>query len=340
MKKRTYNDSQKKNSSKGIIDNIITIIIVLFSLMVSLITAIISIYAQFTGFETVATTMLVFLCSEYFVNTCLLQSKYIKGKNESKHWDKVNIYSKKLEEIDNYCTEILGNSHGESDLFVATCSKAIDNLYYLLRQAALEKKIEITSDYIVNSIGVFDALNVSDDKQIELTFPLDTITPRLIETAEDRKFFETAYKMIKSKKVNFIRILLIVGDFSLLDDPRLQLLLQFYQTVEGYECRYILKSDFCNACDHNMIQTSNLDFGIYGPKMLFKVEQYDPYCGVYSKSETEVKRYLALFNEVWNFESITHKNSVKKINIELNPRTFFEMIDKISENGPLERIVD
>lgn len=326
MKKQTYNDSQK-DGGKGFTDSVITVVTLLFSLLVSLVTAIVSIVAKFTAFETVATTMLAFLCTEYFVNKCILQSKYVKGKKERKHWNKVNEYSEKLEEIDNYCTEMLGDSHGDKDLFVATCSKAIDNLYYLMRQAALEKKIEMTSDYIVSSLGVFDALNVTDDKQIELTFPLDEITPRLIEAVEDRKFFETAYKMVTSKKVNFIRVLLILKDFALLEDEKMKMLLQFYASVQGYECRYILKEDFCNACEHNMIQTTYLDFGIYGPQMLFRVEQYDPYCGIYSKSETEVKRYSALFNEVWNFESITHKNPENAVTPVLNPGAFFEKID-------------
>lgn len=334
MKKKTYNDTNKEEN-KGILDGAITVITILFSFLASAITAIVSIYAKFTPFETVATTMLAFLCSEYFVNTCMLQSKYIKGKKERKHWDKVNEYSERLEEIDKFCTEMLGDSHGDKDLFVATCSKSIDNLYYLMRQAALEKRIEITSDYIVNSLGVFDALSVTQNKHIELTFPLDEITPRLIETAEDRKFFETAYKMVTAKKVNSIRVLLILKDFSLLTDERLKHLLQFYATVPGYECRYISKTDFCNACEHNMIQTTYLDFGIYGPQMLFRVEQYDPYCGIYSKSETEVKRYAALFNEVWNFESLTHNNPEKSTGHpeNINPGKFFAELDSMAEGS-------
>ena len=330
MKKRTYKDTQK-NGAKAFTDSVITVVTLLFSFIVSLVTAIVSIEVEFTAFETVSTTLLTFLCSEYFVNKCILQSKYIRGKKERKYWDKVNEYSEKLEEINDYCTEILGDSHGDKDLFVVTCSKAIDNLYYLMRQAALEKRIEITSDYIVNSLGVFDALNITNDKQIELTFPLDEITPRLIETAEDRKFFETCYKMVTSKKVNCIRVLLILKDFTLLHDKKLKMLLQFYASVQGYECRYILKEDFCNACEHNMIQTTYLDFGIYGPQMLFRVEEYDPYCGIYSKSETEVKRYSALFNEVWNFESITHKNPENAVMPALNPGEFFGKIDRMSD---------
>ena len=137
--------------------------------------------------------------------------------------------------------------------------------------------------------------------------------------------------MVTSKKVNCILVLLIFKDFTLLHDKKLKMLLQFYASVQGYECRYILKEDFCNACEHNMIQTTYLDFGIYGPQMLFRVEEYDPYCGIYSKSETEVKRYSALFNEVWNFESITHKNPENAVMPALNPGEFFGKIDRMSD---------
>ena len=81
-----------------------------------------------------------------------------------------------------------------------------------------------------------------------------------------------------------------------------------------------------------------MDFGIYGPQMLFRVEQYDPYCGIYSKSETEVKRYSALFNEVWNFESITHENPENAVTPTLNAGAFFGKIDAMCDASAISTI--
>ena len=52
-----------------------------------------------------------------------------------------------------------------------------------------------------------------------------------------------------------------------------------------------------------MISSSQLDFGIYGPRMLFKVDSYDPYTGSYTKNEAEVQRYRKLFDDKRNTKS-------------------------------------
>ena len=58
MKKRTYNDTQK-NGAKAFTDSVITVVTLLFSFIVSLVTAIVSIEVEFTAFETVSTTLLM-----------------------------------------------------------------------------------------------------------------------------------------------------------------------------------------------------------------------------------------------------------------------------------------
>ena len=63
------------------------------------------------------------------------------------------------------------------------------------------------------------------------------------------------------------------------------------------------------VCDTNGISSQFLDFGIYGPKMLFITEQYIPtHKGTYYKDETKVKHYHRLFDEVWNSDAITRPN--------------------------------
>lgn len=322
------------NESKGdksLADNVISFLILVISFLVSICVAFISITAKFDGFETVTTTMLSFLCSEYFIQSLLLKSKYFKAKKDYNFMEKTHEWTEKFYEMNSYIESILKNRHGNNDLFLVTCARSIDNLYYLLKTAAVEKKIEITADYIINTMGVFDALNVTTSKNVELTFPLDEIAEELLQTAEDKKFFETTYKMATENRISKIRVLLILGTEELLKNKKLEALCSFYESNASYECRYILKSDFITACEHNLIPTSGLDFGIYGPQMLFRVEQYDPYRGVYSKDESLVKRYLALFNEVWNFESVTHPVPLEKDAVpdEMSPRDLFNKLDEL-----------
>ena len=323
--------NSESNENKSHVDNLVSFLTLTISFLVSISVAFISIAVEFDAFETVTTTMLSFLCSEYFIQSLLLKSKYFKAKKTFNFMDNMHEWTEKLYEMNSYSESILKNRHGNNDLFLVTCARSIDNLYYLLKTAAVEKKIEMTEDFIINTMGVFDALNVTSSKNIELTFPIDEITEELLQTAEDKKFFETTYKMATDKRVNQIRVLIILGDEGLLKNNKLKALCRFYESNTSYECKYILKSDFIVACEHNLIPTSGLDFGIYGPQMLFRVEQYDPYRGVYSKDESQVKRYLALFNEVWNFESVTHVVPIGNDEVpdHMSPKELFSKLEEL-----------
>lgn len=276
------------------------------SLVIGAVVAIISYNVQFSTYETIVVTMLSFLCAEYISHSFIEKSKYFTAKREYSLLEHLNKWTGKLYEMNDYCKTILDNSHGERDLFVVNCDRSIDKLYYTLRTAAVDKKVEISSDYIVNSVGVFEALNMTNEKVVELTFPIDSVENGLLKTPEDKKFFETAYKMVEVGLVEKIRVLLLLGENIDLSDKRLVALFDFYNNTNGFAGKYIKEEDFKNACESNMISSTQLDFGIYGPKMLFRVDQYEPYKGVYTKDEDIILRYHKLFDEVWNFESITH----------------------------------
>lgn len=291
---------------KSISEHILEGFILLASFVISLSVAILSIAGKFDSFQTISTTMLSFLCAEYVGHSFLEKSKYFKAKKEYSLIEQVNDWSGKFFQMNEYCKMILENSHGPQDLFVITCKKSIDNLYYMLQIAARDEKIEINQDFIINSVGVFDALNVSSDKTVEITFPIDEIKDGVLQTPEDKKFFETAYKLVQDGIIQTIKVILILKDSSFLYDERLCALLKFYNLTDGFEGKYVSKVDFIKACESNLISKYQLDFGIYGPRMLFKVESYEPYKGTYTKNIEEVQRYHKLFDEIWNFESITH----------------------------------
>lgn len=205
----------------------------------------------------------------------------------------------------------------------------------MLKDASEYKKIEISSDYIINVAGVFEALNITRDKKVRLTFPIKEVSKNVISTAEDRKFFETIYNKIKNGEVSDLLILMILDNENLLNDPQIDLLLKFYYVNAHYDCKYILAQDFIEACEHNRVSTASLDFGIYGPNMLFIEESLFPYKGVYYKDSAIVERYTKLFDEVWNFEAITHnnpKNSIQPNTISKSdflPKQFFHELTNI-----------
>lgn len=297
---------QIEDEKRSLFERFVECIIILSSFIVALVTAVCSVIGSFDAFQTITTTMLSFICAEYVGHSFLLKSKYFKEKMNYSFEEQANEWTGKLYEMNEYCKSIIENSHGPHDLFIVTCKKNIDNLYHILQVAARDEKIEISSDYIINSVGVFDALNVSDEKIIELTFPIEQLQEGILQTSEDKKFFETAYRMVQEGFVKNIKVLLILKEESFIHDDRLIALCKFYDINKGFEGKYISKVDFIKACESNMISSSQLDFGIYGPRMLFKVDSYDPYTGSYTKNEAKVQRYRKLFDEMWNFASVTH----------------------------------
>lgn len=333
-----------EDEKQPIFEHFVECIIILSSFIVALITAVCSVIGNFDAFQTITTTMLSFICAEYIGHSFLLKSKYFKEKKNYSFDKQANDWTGKLYEMNEYCKSILENSHGSHDLFIVTCKKNIDNLYHILQTAARDEKIEISSDYIINSVGVFDALNVSDEKIVELTFPIEQLQDGILHTPEDKKFFETAYKMVQEGFVKNIKVLLILKDDSYIQDDRLAELCKFYDTNKGFEGKYINKIDFIKACESNMISSSHLDFGIYGPRMLFKVDSYDPYTGSYTKNEAEVQRYRKLFDEMWNFASITHDlpdvNSSGSSSLEaLNLVQLFDCLTQKTDDSPSKPII-
>lgn len=307
------------------------IVMIIISVLVSVISGIVSANTGFDTFQSITIGILSFLCLELIDLSWFLGGIFLKQNTEKKFIDRISPYSIKIQEINNFYYEIERDSQGEKDLFSITCSKAIDNLYILLKDASGSKKIEITSDYIINVAGVFEALNITHDKRVRLTFPIKEIDNGIISSAEDRKFFETVYNKISKGEVSNLLILMILDNEDLLQNPQVNLVLEFYARNSNYECKYILARDFIEACEHNRVSTSNLDFGIYGPKMLFVEESLSPYRGVYYKEPSIIDQYTRLFDEVWNFEAVTHSNP-KCNDIEksrFTPYDFFNRLAKV-----------
>ena len=70
--------------------------------------------------------------------------------------------------------------------------------------------------------------------------------------------------------------------------------------------------------------------------MLFVEENLHPYKGVYYKDESIIERYTKLFDEVWNFEAVTHNNPKVAVNsgttsnVGFTPNQFFEDLSNIN----------
>ena len=300
------------------------------SITFSVISAIVTYIYGFNLYECITTAFLIFLSSEFAFLVWNINKIRFAQKEENNFLKTTNPYTLKLQEINEYFSNIIRDSHGSEDLFLVTCSKSIDNLHSLSREASIDKKIEISSDYVINVNGVFEALNVTKDKTVKMTFPIIDFKDDIIPTPEDKKFFEAMYEKTQSNEISAIEILVRIPNEDLLDNEQLKKLFDFYSANKKYECKYILQRDFIEVCKNNKIPTSSLDFGIYGSKILFVVEKLIPYSGIYYKDDQKIKRYTELFDEIWTFSAMTKTNPSTIANGKsISPKDFFSNVQSI-----------
>lgn len=234
---------------------------------------------------------------------------YTKQKIEDeKFMDNISEYSHYLHDINGFYYSINKESHGDNDLFVTYAKKEIEKLHNVLGKAATQKEFSISSDYIINAGGVFDAFSQTTEKILKMTFPVMN-GETIFTSAADIHFFEVLKSKVASKEVNAVNVIVILEDIQLESDSKVTKLLDFFKATQNYNCKIALLNDFRAVCETNGISSQFVDFGIYGPKMLYIAEQYVPiHKGTYYKEENRIRHYTRLFDEVWESDTITHQN--------------------------------
>lgn len=228
---------------------------------------------------------------------------------DEKFMDNISEYSHLLHDINRFYYNIKKDSHGDHDLFVIYAQKEIEKLHNVLGKAANQKEFSISSDYIINAGGVFDAFSQTSDKTLKMTFPIMVGDGSLFTSQADVHFFEVLKTKTESKEISTVQVIVILEDKVLETRDDVKRLLDFFSATENYTCKVAIKKDFEAICDTNGISSQYIDFGIYGPKMLYITEQYTPtHKGTYYKDETLIKHYHRLFDEVWESDAITHQN--------------------------------
>lgn len=228
---------------------------------------------------------------------------------DEKFMDNISEYSHLLHDINRFYYNIKKDSHGDHDLFVTYAQKEIEKLHGVLGKAATQKEFSISSDYIINAGGVFDAFSQTSEKILKMTFPIMVGDGALFTSQADIHFFEVLKAKTEAKEVSGVKVIVILESDSLEKREDVKHLLDFFSATENYTCKIAFKKDFEAICDTNGISSQYIDFGIYGPKMLYITEQYTPtHKGTYYKDENLIRHYHRLFDEVWESDAITHQN--------------------------------
>lgn len=239
---------------------------------------------------------------------------------DEKFMDNISEYSHLLYDINRFYYGINLDSHGDNDLFVTYAKKEIEKLHSVLGKAANQKEFSISSDYIINAGGVFDSFSQTTEKVLKMTFPISESESTIFTSRADMHFFEVLKTKVLKKEVSLVKVIVILenNDMEIREDVKK--LLDFFSATDNYSCKIAIKKDFEAVCDTNGVSSQYIDFGIYGPKMMYITEQYVPvHKGTYYKDETKIKQYHRLFDEVWKSDTITHPNSSQcKTSVDLS----------------------
>lgn len=231
-------------------------------------------------------------------------------KEHDNFMEDINEYSTMLHEINSYYYDVSRDSHGSNDLFVTYAKKEIEKLNNTLRLAANQKEFSVSSDYILNVAGVFDAFSKSASKVLKMTFPIFDEEDTIFISPADSHFFEILQKEAKVGVLSSVQVIVIAETPKTSDKDCVRKLLDFLAAEEKYDCKTCLADTFKSVCDTNGVSSQFLDFGIYGDKMLFVAEQYIPiHKGTYYKDANRIKLYTQLFDEIWKSDILADNNT-------------------------------
>lgn len=205
-----------------------------------------------------------------------------------------------LVNIRHHFAQIAKMSHGQQDLFVSHFNKEIEALARSIKDAAEKQELRKTSDFYIRAEDIFAAFLGDTEKVLRYTWPIRD-AERLFGEPAWWRFFEVKARMIEQKTIKACQALLIVDSEDSLKLPRITRLLDYFKTKDGLDCRVIMRADFSRICSENAIPATYLDFGIYGTRMLFRSEQYEPdYIGLYTKDAATIQQYSEFFGTLWD----------------------------------------
>lgn len=248
----------------------------------------------------------------------LIQSSILQVRlGEFKIWNLQDQADLELTKIRHHFSKLAKEAHGPNDLFVSYFMKDIRNLEENIENASEVKQMRIKDDYFLNVEGVFDAFYGAEEKTLKYTWPIAK-GEVLFANLSWKRFFEVSIAMLHNKRITAIQVLMVVES---LDDVRtdvsslgnrMSTLLCFFKAL-GISCKFISRATLNSICDQNGIEKGYLDFGLYGKRMLFRSEKYEPeYIGIYSKDQWVIEQYTRLFDTIWKAESVVLETPVAR----------------------------
>lgn len=242
--------------------------------------------------------LIVFVVLTQFEMLVLSIWSQAQQTHEFKLWKLRNEVDQKLANIRSCFDRIVQGSYSGRDLFIDHFDREIEDLTRKINEATEKQELRVQNHHFQSVDNVMNAF--LGEKEPILRY-LWVLAPgeQLFDQYAWNRYFELTAEMVSNGHIRAVQGLLMVDQLDALNDARIDKLLAFYLTNKGQDCRIILRHDFEMICEDWDIPLNYIDFGIYGTRLLFRTESYDPTVGTFTKDSGLIRKYTKLFDTLW-----------------------------------------
>ena len=246
------------------------------------------------------------LCGGIFVLVTLIEILVVVTKlfelktKEFASWTIRSKVDQELAAIRRAFFEVEKESYGVHDVFVDYFKHEISDLTRAISYAADNHELRVRAYHFQSVENVMSAFHGDSRPEYRFVWVIDR-GDRLFDDFAWKHYFSLMTQMVRAGQIHQVETLLVLEDLGLLHEPRVDALVSFYSANEQLACAILSKRDFGHFQDDCHMPKTHIDFGIYGSRLVFLTESYDPpTAGVFIKDSRLIDKYTDFFRTVWN----------------------------------------
>lgn len=254
----------------------------------------------YTGGEQVLLAIVLFIGVTALETLFLAETAFYRARQDERIWDARDALDSRLQEVRRLFHIVQEDRRSEEDLFSSYFDQRLMHLTSALQDAANKREIlidetmlNVTTWLLKSSFrgrenDVFRAVFFADDE----VFFFDLHTKR---------YFYQSYELLKKGKLKGVRRLIIYNNLDDLSSRRMQRLIAFHNTTDGYACRVLGQDSFSRIIKDFQLHHLMKDFGIYGDTYVYKglTNRADEIVGLYSRDPNDIERLTLCFDSAW-----------------------------------------
>ena len=226
------------------------------------------------------------------------KSAYELRSEEYALWEVRDEVDEWLRGIREAFARIQADSHGGADLFVAHFQRALSDLTLQIGRAAHERELRVWSHHFGSVRNVMSVFAGVEYPTYWCTWPIGS-GERLFEDSHWKSYFTQIIGMVESGNIKSVKTLLVVEDWEQLNERRVRSLAGFYGAIRGMEFAVVAKAEYLQFRRDAELPPGDVDFGIYGTRLLFRTESEAEKAGVFCKDQGLIRRYRNFFDTIW-----------------------------------------